>query len=101
MQPQRHHPQDRQQRYPHRSPRHRPKDDRDGPVLGTASFTRIERGPLERASLGASVDLDHQGHGLVQEAIDESLKLESALSVGRMRLMHTGLRKLIAPRRSA
>ncbi len=41
----------------------------DGPVLGNVSLTRIERGPLERASLGFAVDVDQQGKGLVVEAV--------------------------------
>ena len=48
-------------------------DDPDGDVLGTVSLTRIERGPLERASLGFSVDLAQQGRGLVQEACEAAL----------------------------
>lgn len=45
------------------------RDDPDGPVVGTVSLTRVERGPLERASLGFAVDLDQQGKGLVVEAV--------------------------------
>ncbi len=66
----------------------RPKGDRDGPVLGTASFTRIERGPLERASLGFSVDRDQQGRGLVQEAVDALL--DYAANVLQLRFMEAG-----------
>lgn len=66
----------------------RPKGDRDGPVLGTASFTRIERGPLERASLGFSVDRDQQGRGLVQEAVEALL--DYAANVLQLRFMEAG-----------
>lgn len=66
----------------------RPRDDRDGPVLGTVSFTRIERGPLERASLGFSVDRDQQGRGLVQEAVEALL--DHAANVLQLRFMEAG-----------
>jgi ribosomal-protein-alanine N-acetyltransferase len=57
-------------------------------VLGTASFTRIERGPLERASLGFSVDRDQQGRGLVQEAVEALL--DYAANVLQLRFMEAG-----------
>jgi ribosomal-protein-alanine N-acetyltransferase len=66
----------------------RAMNDRDGAVLGTVSITRIERGPLERASLGASVDVDHQGHGLVQEAIDGVL--DYCANTLRLRFVEAG-----------
>lgn len=66
----------------------RSKGDRDGPVLGTLSFTRIERGPLERASLGASVDVGQQGRGLVHEAA--SALLDHAANVLGLRFVEAG-----------
>jgi len=66
----------------------RPKGDRDGPVLGTLSLTRIERGPLERASLGASVDRGQQGLGLVQEAAEALL--DHAANVLQLRFVEAG-----------
>jgi ribosomal-protein-alanine N-acetyltransferase len=63
-------------------------DDREGAVLGTVSITRIERGPLERASLGASVDLDHQGRGLVHEAIEGAL--DFAANALKLRFVEAG-----------
>ena len=66
----------------------RARDEREGAVLGTVSLTRIERGPLERASLGASVDREHQGRGLVQEAADAAL--DYAANTLRLRFIEAG-----------
>jgi [ribosomal protein S5]-alanine N-acetyltransferase len=66
----------------------RATDDRDGAVLGTVSFTRIERGPLERASLGASVDVDEVGRGLAHEAVDAAL--DFAANVLHLRFVEAG-----------
>lgn len=63
-------------------------DDRDGAILGTVSLTRIERGPLERASLGASVDVDHVGRGFAHEAIEAVL--DYAASTLRLRFIEAG-----------
>ena len=46
------------------------REDPDGPVVGNVSVTRIERGALERASLGFGVDVEQQGKGLVVEAVE-------------------------------
>ncbi len=46
------------------------REDPDGPVVGNVSLTRIERGALERASLGFAVDVEQQGKGLVVEAVE-------------------------------
>lgn len=66
----------------------RAMDDRDGAVLGTVSLTRIERGPLQRASLGASIDVDHQGLGLACEATDAVL--DYAANTLRLRFVEAG-----------
>ena len=39
-------------------------------VIGTASLTSIQRGPLQGANLGYSLDRDFQGQGLMREALE-------------------------------
>ena len=46
------------------------------------------RGPLERASLGASIDLEHQGRGRIHEAIDGAL--DFAANVLKLRFLEAG-----------
>ncbi len=42
----------------------------DGPVWGVANLTQIVRGPFLCASLGYSLDEDHEGSGLMREALE-------------------------------
>jgi len=45
------------------------RDDRRGPLLGMANFTRIVRGPFQCAGLGYSLDVAAVGQGYMREAL--------------------------------
>ncbi len=46
-----------------------PKEDRDGPVIGVANLSQILRGACQSAVLGYSIDAEHEGLGLMREAL--------------------------------
>lgn len=68
--------------------RSRWRDDPDGPVVGNVSLTRIERGALERASLGFAVDAEQQGKGLVVEAVEAVI--DFAANTLKLRFLEAG-----------
>ena len=41
----------------------------DGAIIGVANLSQICRGAFLSSMLGYSIDADHQGHGLMQEAL--------------------------------
>jgi ribosomal-protein-alanine N-acetyltransferase len=47
----------------------------DGPieVIGTCNFTQIARGPFRACVLGYQIALQHQGRGLMQEALEATI----------------------------
>ena len=47
---------------------------KDGPVVGTANFTNLTRGPLQACNLGYGLDHAHQGEGLMTEALRRALR---------------------------
>jgi ribosomal-protein-alanine N-acetyltransferase len=47
----------------------------DGPVIGLVSFSQLERGPIQSAKLGYSLDGEHVGRGLMHEALTALLPL--------------------------
>jgi len=49
------------------------REDEAGAVLGTVSFTAIERGPLQGCRLGYAIDHRHQGQGLMAEALRSAI----------------------------
>jgi ribosomal-protein-alanine N-acetyltransferase len=44
----------------------------DGPVLGTANYTNIVRGAFHACHLGYQIGREHQGKGLMREALQAS-----------------------------
>jgi len=46
----------------------------EGPVVGTAHFTGISRGPLQACSLGYGLDHAHTGQGLMTEALERAIR---------------------------
>ena len=46
------------------------RDDVLGPVLGVANLSNIVRGTLQACHLGYSLDREHEGRGLMQEALE-------------------------------
>ena len=49
------------------------RDDSLGPVLGVANLSNIVRGTLHACHLGYSLDREHEGRGLMQEALEALL----------------------------
>jgi ribosomal-protein-alanine N-acetyltransferase len=49
-----------------------PKGSESGPVLGTANYTNIVRGAFHACHLGYQIARDHQGRGLMSEALRAS-----------------------------
>jgi len=45
------------------------EDEHGGPVVGVANFTSIVRGPFQASLLGYSLDAEHEGRGLMFEAL--------------------------------
>lgn len=43
--------------------------DAEGPVLGSANFRNVIRGPFQACTLGYSMDYRYQGRGLMREAL--------------------------------
>lgn len=46
-----------------------PRDEPEGPVLGTCNFTQISRGPFQACYLGYGLAERRQGQGLMREAL--------------------------------
>ncbi len=49
------------------------EDELGGPVLGVANFSSIARGPFQACLLGYSLDAEHEGRGLMFEALRAAL----------------------------
>jgi ribosomal-protein-alanine N-acetyltransferase len=50
-----------------------PKADPERPVIGHANFTQFVRGPFQACYLGYAVDAEHEGKGLMREALEAAL----------------------------
>lgn len=47
----------------------------NGPVIGAVSFTQFFRLALQRCILGYSIDADHEGQGMLREALDLAIAM--------------------------
>jgi ribosomal-protein-alanine N-acetyltransferase len=50
------------------------EDPARGPVIAALNFTQCHRGPLQACTLGYSIDGEHEGRGLMREAIEAGLR---------------------------
>lgn len=57
-----------------------------GPVIGTCNYTNIVRGPFQACHLGYQIARDHEGRGLMREAL-EALDAFAFESMGLHRIM--------------
>jgi ribosomal-protein-alanine N-acetyltransferase len=63
-----------------------PPGPESGPVLGTCNYTNIVRGPFQACHLGYQIDRDHEGRGLMREAL-EALNAFAFDEMGLHRIM--------------